>query len=92
MDLTSACSKQENMGSKSRREMGKMGMVQWCSAVCECLRCVMDKGMMDTALLKKYMNQSENDKLTEDVVETHLRSFEDGRIEVCSLLLPTYNF
>ena len=73
---------EENMGSKSRREMGKMGMVQWCSAVCECLRCVMDKGMMDTALLKKYMSQSENDKLTEDIVETHMRSFEDGRIEV----------
>ena len=73
---------EENMGSRARREMGKMGMVKWCTAICEVLRCVTDKGIIDANILKEHMNAVDNDKLTQEVVEKNMNSFNDTRIEV----------
>ena len=73
---------EENMGSRARREMGKMGMVKWCTAICEVLRCVTEKGIINANYLQKYMNANGNDGLSEAMVEEHMASFQDTRIEV----------
>jgi hypothetical protein len=73
---------EENMGSRARREMGNMGMVKWCTAICEVLRCVTDKGIIDADILKEHMNAGDNDKLTQEAVEKNMNSFNDTRIEL----------